>query len=300
MLIPTSGLKRDGWETHLELSGDRLQNGYSGAVLPLTTGPSGLSTLENLFDEEEDAFVCAPCAEVELDECPTFNVDSLPRHTRGALGQHISKMQKMQFQRKRKQRLSKLEKHRRVCHFHDEDAKVERHDCLEYKGKKKGHSKIRKEKYKAPAPLLLFSTDFFGPVEPVSFQGSRWVMVFTCDCCQYAHAAPVARKSDAPVELEKFAKEIRRKCGADIFSGKSSNEKAAMVMGGIRSDNEPTLKSKAWKDVCERYNIDETHSAPYEPQMNGTAERFVQTSRMHCGRRVHMWSRDSGIMQSLT
>ena len=62
MLISTSGLKRDGWETHLELSGDRLQNGYSGAVLPSTTGPSGLSTLENLFDGEEDAFVCAPCA----------------------------------------------------------------------------------------------------------------------------------------------------------------------------------------------------------------------------------------------
>ena len=75
-LVSTEGLKRDGWETHFKLNGNQLVNGYSGTVLPLSKGPSGLPILNELFDESEEAFVCTPCAEVELDEFPAFNVES--------------------------------------------------------------------------------------------------------------------------------------------------------------------------------------------------------------------------------
>jgi hypothetical protein len=278
MLISTEGLKRDNWETHIELDKSYLLNPLSGTVLPITKGPSGLPVIDDLFSEHEDSFVCNPCAEVDADYNPAFNVESLPRGIRGALAESISKMQNLKRRKNREKRISKLTEHRRNCHLHDDDlGKVQCHDCLHYKGRKEGHEKERPDRFKTPTPFMLFSTDFFGPLQPTSLRGNRWVMLYACDHCAYAYAEPIARKSEAPQVLERFAKMIRKKTGADRFSGKNENEKAPMVMGGIRSDNEPVLRSQAWRDVCERYNIEETHSVPYEPQMNGTAERFVQT-----------------------
>ena len=55
------------------------------------------------------------------------------------------------------------------------------------------------------------------------------------------------------------------------------NSKQEIIFGGIRADNEPVLTSRAMSDVCERLNLIISHSVPYEPQMNGKAERMVQT-----------------------
>ena len=49
MLISTEGLKRDNWETHFLVSGDKIVNRLSGAILPIEKGPSGLPIIVNLF-----------------------------------------------------------------------------------------------------------------------------------------------------------------------------------------------------------------------------------------------------------
>jgi len=276
MLISTEGLKRDNWETHFLVAGDCITNRLTQAVLPISKGPTGLPVLQDLFETEGDAFVCTPVAEVDLEESQTFNAESLPKSVRKALTETITDAQKRSRERNRKQRVTKLVEHRRMCHFHEENKNVTCHDCLLNKGKHAGHYKKRPDKYATKQPLLLFSTDFFGKVEPTSYRGSKWGMLYICDECGYAHGKPLAKKSEAPEALEEFVKEIRRKCGADLFTGKNG-EPDEIIIAGIRSDNEPTLRSQAWRDTCERMNIDESHSVPYNPEMQGKIERLVQT-----------------------
>ena len=55
-LLSFTGFKRDDWETSFKLSGDRIRNYYSGAVIPLKTVPTGLPVLDLEFknDSEND------------------------------------------------------------------------------------------------------------------------------------------------------------------------------------------------------------------------------------------------------
>ena len=213
MLISTEGLKRDAWETHFGVQRDEITNVYTGAVIPITKGPSGLPTVADIFaSNEEEALVCSSVAELEVEDMPTFNVQSLPKGVRGAIKESISKAQKVQRTRTTKARMSKLLEHRRMCHFHEcGNQNVVCHDCQLFKGKRKGHEKERAERFKSEAPLLIISTDFFGPVEPVSYAGSRWAMLFVEDKSGFAYAEALKKKPDAPEELERFVKKIRRK-----------------------------------------------------------------------------------------
>ena len=275
MLISTEGLKRDFWETHMELEGNYLSNRRCGTVLPLQKTDSGLPQLELDFDEEETAFICSPCIDAGSDGLPSFNASFLPHSLKKATHETLTDLQEDIRKKNSTSRLAKSQQHWRMCHFHEPNSKVVCHDCLLHKGRKASHSSQRPEKYTTPAPLLLVSTDFFGPVKPSSFRGNKWAMLFICDKCGYTHGKAIQRKSQAPDVLEEFIKEIRQKCGVKF--GDNKNSKGQIVLGGIHSDNEPVLKSVAWRAVCDRYNIDELHSVPYSPQMNGTVERFVSS-----------------------
>ena len=83
------------------------------------------------------------------------------------------------------------------------------------------------------------------------------------------------RRYSPLVEKSTTLREIRRKCGVKFGDSKTSTGK--IIFGGIRSDNEPVLKSALWKEVCNSHNVEVLHSVPYEPQMNSTVERLVGT-----------------------
>jgi hypothetical protein len=100
-------------------------------------------------------------------------------------------------------------------------------------------------------------------------------MLYICDHSGYAYAACIKNKSDAPEVAEHFVKEIRRKCG--VHFGKVATPDNKIIIAGIRSDNEPALKSTDWSNVLDRLCIQQEHSVPYEPQGNGTCERLVQS-----------------------
>ena len=278
LLLSTSGLKQSGWETKFEMSGDKLSNVLCGTVLPIHTSSSGLPVLPDIFDDSEQCgFVCSPVGEVELDVMPAFNVESLPRGVRGALRESISSAQRAQRHKHRKKRISKLLEHRRMCHFHDSHNTTTCHDCLQMKGKHKGHCTQRPERYNTPTPLLVISLDFFGKIKPQSYRKNNFVLLYVCDCCSFAYGVPIKAKSDAPAELEKFVRQLRRRCGADELTGKHSDPSAPLIVGGVHTDNEPVLRSADWSRVCEKLGMQEMHSVPYNPEMNGRIERLVQT-----------------------
>ena len=275
MLLSVDGLKRDMWETHFTLDGDYLTNRRHGTVLPMHKGPTGLPVLDVKFEDsefeaEECGFVCTPCdpqdaAEVEEDMRPKrlrkSTVLAAPRRRAG--------------RPRKRTKASKLLEHWRMCHFHEPGSKVDFcHECLEFKRRKQGHSDERPERFKTKAPLLLFAADFFGKVRPTSYTNKAWVILFVCDECGFAHGQALKQKSEAPQAVENFVRQIRKQCGVSF--GSSKNEKGHLIMGGLRT-NEPVLRSEALQRVCDQYNIQLSHSSPYEPEMNGKCERLVQS-----------------------
>ena len=90
-------------------------------------------------------------------------------------------------------------------------------------------------------------------------------MLFVCDVCGYAHAKPLKRKSEAPEALEEFIKEIRKKRGVKF--GESKTDSGKIVFGGIRSDNEPVLRSvHANGSQCATDSTLTSSTAPHTPR----------------------------------
>ena len=281
MLVSTQGLKSNHWETHFMVSGDYIQNVKTGRILSVETSANGLPTIDLKFDEMEndeiqnsESFICSPCDDA-------FQ-GLLPERIRRAI--NLSKKQRKgnlsseNVLERKAIKASKLLQRWRMCHIHQPGLNnFKCFDCLEYKGKSKSHSKTRAKQHQTPKPLMLFACDFFGKVKPTSFRGNKWVFLFICDKCGYVHGKPIRNKSQAPEVLQEFITELRGKCGVNV--GSTKNDKGEIIFIGIRSDNEPVLRSEKWELVCSKNNLFESHSIPYEPEMNGKIERCVQTTK---------------------
>ena len=275
ILLSTRGLKRDLWETHFTIDdGDFIVNKGSGALISMST-ETDLPTIPLEFDNSK-AYVVYP------NNVPqSFHKDSLNAPNKIPLfPKRLSKVLKISKNKKSKpvdptSKTSKLVEHWRMCHLSENNNSIKCTECLECKGVHSGHTGERNEKFETPSPLLLFATDFFGKVKPTSYHNKSWSMLFVCDRCGFAAVKTLAAKSEAPQALEEFVKEIRARCG--VKWGDNKTESGKLIFAGIRSDNEPVLRSPAWESVCQKYNITETHSVPYHPAMNGKIERLVAT-----------------------
>ena len=263
MLISVRGLKRDYWETYFELNADRMENAATGAVIAVQTGDKGLPVVDLKFGSETEwGLVCTPCEE-DQEAAPTIAAIrkevkqeqkekeatrkalkntkklallSLPKRmtktvikTSGARRNINNKQKQEEKQRHRElQGVSKMVEHWRMCHFSEAGARgVTCHDCLECKGGRTANKTERSEQYRTPAPFLLFATDFFGKVKPVSYRGNQWGMLFVCDHCGYIHGKPLAQ---APEALEGFVNEVRSKCGCK--QGENKTHSSNMIFWG--------------------------------------------------------------------
>ena len=264
MLISVEGLKRDAWETHFTTESNYMANKRSGMVLPIAKTPRGLPSLELNFEDPEGGFVCSPCCPEDELVCPALfgrveTKDTRPVRLIGAtkIARQRHAIRTRIKNPAKRSRISKLLNHWRNCHFSEGGeggTQLECHECLEFKGRKAGHKAERDERFKTKQPLLVFSTDFFGRVKPQSYSGAEWGMIFVCDCCGYAMAKGIPRKSDAPSVLESFIRETRHKTGAQF--GEDRNSRGQLIFGGIHSDNEPVLlmsKSKSKKNLNVRF-----------------------------------------------
>ncbi|MBQ28094.1 MAG: hypothetical protein CMH81_08185 [Nitrospiraceae bacterium] len=269
-LLSVEHLKKRGWETMFMLKHDFIRNARSGEILYLNKDSStGLPVMKLTFSneiQETQSYICSPC-EDSYTNIQAYN--NLPKR--------LVKSNNGKQTKRGKTQTSRLLQHQRMCHMHvDGVTRTRCLDCMESKGKRGGASKVRDPKYRVRNPLMLFSADFFGKVTPTSIRSNKWVLLFICDECNFAHAECIPKKSDAPQALERFTKQIRQKCGTDKEGRTMAKQ---LIVAGIHTDNEPVLTGTKWKSVCNQLGITELHSVPYVPQMNGTIERFVGTMK---------------------
>ena len=312
MLLSTQGLGRDGWKTVFYEDNDGksyIRDRRTGKNIDMTLS-NGLWCVDVTFgvnDGYEKGYTtqsvencgewfkeCHYCPEVaeefhnseeEFQEIPKnlqeAITDTLISNKRKRARESTSMNNKqrkkvIQALPKARSKISKLLAHQRFCHmFTGASMRCKCYDCLEMKGRRASCDSVRPKRMNIDQPFLLFSCDFFGKVKPVSFRNNSYVLVFVDDTTGYTKCVPIQNKSDAPHTLVKVVKEIRSKCG--VLPDQKANSKGGIIFGGIHSDNEPVLRGETWRSALQRSGLQELHSVPYKPQMNGTCERMVGT-----------------------
>jgi len=173
--------------------------------------------------------------------------------------------------------LTKIEAHRRDCHFHIDGIKVHCPDCDLAKGKKCSFIKLRAPQNTTSTPLKQLDADFYGQITPESIRRCKFLLVFICDAIAFAIVIPIRHKDEAPEQLRNVVQKLRAADSKDL------SDKVVHV---IRCDNEPVLRSKEWTKACQELMVKEQHSIPYCPPGNGVVERFMDT--LGQGLRVNM------------
>lgn len=292
-LISVRGLKSANWMVCFGRpeKGDYLLHFPTGTFVSLTSTNTGLPSLKALTlansttsfksEDGETGLVCTPIGG-EPGDFESYNsqelLSSVPRHLRSSIKQTLPRAH-----RKRgpgADPRQKLLNHWRFCHIHD--SSDTRNNCrcvtcLENKFKALGSDNIASNaETRTESPLFLLSADFFGPVRPDSFRGSRFVLVYVCNTTGWISVRCVKNKSDVVVATESLIREVRSKMGVDIKTGRSNRDLSMeIVLGGLRTDNEPVLRSSEFCEMLERHNIRLSESIPYMPWTNSVAERAV-------------------------
>ena len=113
---------------------------------------------------------------------------------------------------------------------------------------------------RATEPLELIHSDLCGPIEPASYGGTKYYLLFTDDFTGMTHIYPLKKKSSADV-LEKFREykpEMEKQTGKVI--------KRLRTDGGGEYEKWMRLHLKGSGIIHET-------TAPYSPDQNGVAER---------------------------
>src|SRR5271155_870506 len=117
---------------------------------------------------------------------------------------------------------------------------------------------------RATEPLELIHSDLYGPIDPTTYGGTNYYLLFTDDYTRMMHIYPLKNKSSAVV-LEKFRE---YKPEVEKQSGK--------VIKRLRTDGGGEYEK--WMEAHLKGSgiIHET-TAPYSPDQNGVAERANRT-----------------------
>ena len=117
---------------------------------------------------------------------------------------------------------------------------------------------------RASEPLELVHSDLCGPIDPTTYGGTNYYVLFTDDFTRMTHIYPLKRKTSAEV-LERFREyrpEVEKQTGKSI--------KRLRTDGGGEYE-------KWMKDHLKGSGIIHETTAPYSPDQNGVAERANRT-----------------------
>lgn len=115
----------------------------------------------------------------------------------------------------------------------------------------------------AAKPLELLHTDICGPMPTESHGGNRYFMTAIDDHTSHSWTFFLRHKSDAGPTLIDFITQVQRQTGATVRR--------------IRSDNGGEYTSAALADFYTANGIKPEFTVPYNPEMNGKAERLNLT-----------------------
>ena len=247
-------------------------NGWRILLDPAESGPSYVKNLATgtKVSVENPGFPALPMVEMPWG-VDTF-VDS---YTALAQLQGVQREVKKTLGKKRKipkAHHEKLLEHRRRGHLFAFDSErfsgLQCPECLLAKGRKRTPRKTRPAWHKKKWALAQLDSDFCGPFPVVSIRGYRYLLVFIDPFSKMPYVFPIRHKSEVVTKSQELIRDLRAKHAATLTDP---------VVGVIRSDNEPVYRSAEYTGALRALNVQDFHSAPYNPNMNGVAERFIGT-----------------------
>ncbi|KAD6454380.1 hypothetical protein E3N88_09086 [Mikania micrantha] len=131
------------------------------------------------------------------------------------------------------------------------------------KGKQKRRSHKSKTVFSIDKPLELLHMDLFGPINVKSIGGESYCFVVTDDFSRFSWVLFLKTKSET---YENFVLIVNRL--ETLYK---------LRVRRVRSDNGTEFKNQNMEAFCDSKGIQQQFSAPYEPQMNGVAERKNRT-----------------------
>jgi len=96
----------------------------------------------------------------------------------------------------------------------------------------------------------------------------RYILVIICPKVGFVRVIPIRYKSEVIDKVKETVLLYRQTYGVDLRD---------KVVFTIRADNEPVLNSKEYNSLLGDLQLAEQHPTPYQPQMNGVVERFMDS-----------------------
>lgn len=112
-------------------------------------------------------------------------------------------------------------------------------------------------------PLELLHTDVCGPITPTTYDNKSYFVTFLDDFTHFTMIYLIEKKSEVFYCFKKFEALVTNLLGCKI--------------GSLRCDNGGEYCFNDFKNFCEARGIHLNYTVPYNPQLNGCAERLNRT-----------------------
>lgn len=116
---------------------------------------------------------------------------------------------------------------------------------------------------RATRPLELVHTDVCGPITPLTEEGYKYFLTFIDDYTHFVWVYLLSNKSEVFERFKEYYYYATNHFNANILK--------------LKSDNGGEYTSREFQDFCYNKGIQMHYTVPYNPQMNGVAERMNRT-----------------------
>lgn len=135
---------------------------------------------------------------------------------------------------------------------------------------------------RAKKPLELVHSDVCGPITPVTWDGNKYFVTFIDDYTHFTMVFLIRNKSEVFKKFETYYNTVTKHFNSNLLK--------------LRIDNGREYLSDEFREFCNRNGIVMQHTVPYNPEMNGVAEKMnntlmdkARTSLIDSGMKKEFW-----------